>query len=214
MTELAELATHLRRARRTLDQHVGAARHLAERGKALQAEVVDLRQQIELHDKVAALLTSIGETRQAAAQHQIETLVTYGLRTIFGAELSFHLVAGVRAKTPVIDFIVRSTLADGTTVDTPVMDARGGGLAAVVGFLLRLVVLLLSPDKRPILPLDETFAHLSREYEPRMAEFLRELVDRTGIQIIMVTHSDAYGDAADVRYRFTQKDGITHVAPA
>lgn len=213
MTDLAEMTTRLRRARRHLDQQAGAATSLALRGKEVQLEVLRLRHDIELHDKLAGILTSIGEERQATAQHQIESLVTQGLRTIFGQDLSFHLLPAVRAKTPVIDLIVRSHLEDGTVVDTDVMDARGGGLAATVGFLLRLVVLLLSTDKHdPVLFLDETFAHLSRDYEPALAEFLRELVDRTGVQIIMVTHSDAYTDAADVRYRFKQINGVTQVS--
>jgi DNA repair exonuclease SbcCD ATPase subunit len=210
------LTARLRRARRHLDQQVGAARQLAERGKQVQAAIAELRHEAELYEQAAALLTSIGEQRQATAQAQIETLVTQALRTIFGTELSFHLNPVVRGKRPEIDFVVRSRLDDGTVVDTDVMDARGGGLAAVVGFLLRLVVLLLSggplTSVNLLLALDETFAHLSREYEPRMAEFLRELVDRTGVQIILVTHSDAYTDAADTRYQFRLVGGVTEVS--
>ena len=51
--------------------------------------------------------------------------------------------------------------------------------------------------------LDETFAALSVEYEGRLAEFIRELVDRTETQVLLVTHSDAYSDYADNVYRFS-----------
>lgn len=200
------------RARRTLDRQRGEAFALATSGQSVTAEIADLTQVIDLHEKAAYLLTAIGEQRQDHAQRQIEQLVTQGLRTIFGEQLSFHLVPGVRAKTPVVDFVVRSTLDDGTTVDTDVMDARGGGLSATVGFLLRLVILLLSRHRQDtVLFLDETFAHVSAEYEPQLAEFLKELVTKTGVQIVMVTHSDAYLDAADVTYRFEQHEGITKV---
>lgn len=221
-TELAALGDRLHRARRVLDRQVGEARAVAAAGKRTTAEVADLRTKVELHERAAHLLTGIGEQRQAAIQTQIETLVTQGLRTIFGDDMSFHLVGAVRAKTPVVDFVVRST-ADGHTVDTDVMDARGGGLAAVVGILLRVVRLLLassagppsaapgSPSRSTILGMDETAAHLSPEYEPRLAEFLRQIVDKTGIQIVLVTHSDAYTDHADVRYRFEVRDGVTVV---
>jgi len=217
--QLAALTERLRRARRQLDREAGAARTVAVTGQRLTAEVAHLSGQVDLHEQAAALLASIGEDRQTAAQTQIETLVTKGLQTIFGADLSFHLVPGVRAKTPVVDFVVRSGMNDGTgdtVVDTDVLDARGGGLAATVGFLLRLVILLLSTKGRAgssesTLLLDETFAHVSAEYEPRLAEFLRELVDKTGVQIILVTHSDAFTDAADVRYRFELTGGVTTV---
>jgi DNA repair exonuclease SbcCD ATPase subunit len=210
--QLPALVDRLRRIRRQLDRATGEARAIALAGQRATTEVTQLRAQIQLHEQAAALLASIGETRQATAQTQIETLVTQGLRTIFDTTLSFHLVPAVRAKTPVVDFIVRSKLAD-TVVDTDVMDARGGGLAATVGFLLRLVILLLKTPREAVLLLDETFAHVSAEYEPRLAEFLRELVDRTGVQIIMVTHSDAFLDCADVRYRFELRDGVTTVKP-
>ena len=203
------LLRRLRTASQVLDREVGEAHAIAAAGKALQVEIAELRTAIDLHERVGALLAGIGEARQSAVQLQIETLVTEGLRTIFGDGLSFHLVATTRAKTPVIDFVVRSRLGD-QIVETDVMDARGGGLAAVVGFLLRLVVLLLSQDKgEQVLFLDETFAHVSVDYLPRVAEFVRLLVDKTGVQVVMVTHSDVFLDQADLRYRFELADGVT-----
>lgn len=212
---LDTLSAAVRATRRHLDQQAGELHALARRGKALQGEIRDLHTHIGHLHQAAAVLSSIAETRQQALHQRVETLVTQGLRVIFGDDLSFHLVPAMRAKTPVTDLIVRSSTPDGVTLDTDVLDARGGGLAAIVGFLLRLIHLLLRPGGGPvILVLDETFAHVSAEYEPRLAAFLRELVSRTGAQIILVTHSDAYHQAADVRYRFTQRDGDTHAATA
>lgn len=210
--DLHSLIGDARRIRRRLDLRVGEARSIATRGQTLTGEVATITEQIALHEKAAGLLTKIGEDRQLAAQKQIEALVTQGLQTIFGEDLTFHLVPQVRGKRPEIDFLVRSRLDDGTIVDTDVMDARGGGLAATVGFLLRLVVLLLSRSRQEtVLFLDETFAHVSAEYEPRLADFLRELVDKTGVQVIMVTHSDAFSESADTRYRFELHEGVTRV---
>lgn len=207
--DLAELRDRVRRTRRSLDRRSGEARSIAISGQRIQREITALSTSAALYERASAVLAAIGEERQSAAQTQIETLVTQGLQTIFGEELSFHLVPSVRAKTPVVDFVIRSTM-DGTLVETDVLDARGGGLAATVGFLLRLVILLLSRDRQDsVMFLDETFAHLSAEFEPRLAEFLRDLVDKTGVQIILVTHSDAFSDLADVRYRLQLVSGVT-----
>lgn len=212
--QLPALTRELRRVRSVYDQRIGEARTVAITGQRITNDIAALTRDIDLYERAAGLLTKIGEDRQAAAQKQIEALVTQGLQSIFGEDLAFHLVQVVRGKRPEIDFLVRSRLDDGTIVDTDVMDARGGGLAATVGFLLRLVVLLLSRKRQEtVLFLDETFAHVSAEYEPRLAEFLRELVDKTGVQIIMVTHSDAFSESADTRYRFTLHEGVTHVRP-
>lgn len=208
---MQDLLLEARSNRRDLDRLQGHARSVGVQGQQVTAEVEHLRGQVALFEKTAILLSQLGEQRQESAQRQIEQLVTRGLQTIFGEELSFHVVQTVRAKASNVDFIVRSTLEDGSVVDTPVMDARGGGLAATVGFLLRLVVLLLSGRKDTTLVLDETFAHVSDEYVGRLAEFLREVVDKTSIQVVMVTHQAAFTEPADVVYRFSLKDGTTRV---
>lgn len=212
-TALAGLLTRLQTGGRVLDREVGAAHAVAAAGQALQVEIAQLKTDIALLEKVAALLASVGEARQDALQTQIETLVTQGLQSIFADDtLTFHLVAGSRANTPVVDFEVRSRLGE-EIVATDVMDARGGGLAAIVGFLLRLVVALLSaPNTRDtVLLLDETFSHVSVEYVPALSAFLRQLVDRTGAQIILVTHRPAFADVADQRYHFDLDAGATVV---
>lgn len=204
--------TRLSQARRLVDRQRTEAQMYVQQGKMLLDEIRQLNQVVELHEKAALVLTAIGEERQDAAQRAIEALVTEGLRTIFGNDLSFHLVPGVRAKAPVVDLVVRSTLSDGTTVDTDVLAARGGGLAAVVGFLLRLVILLLSKNKQDtILFLDETFAHVSAEYLPRLVEFLKDLIAKTGVQIFMVTHDESFLEAADVVYRTNLANGLTQM---
>lgn len=209
--ELAALTERLRRIRRNLDRQVGEARAVAHNGQRVQAEIAELRAQVDLHEKAAAVLASIGEQRQTTLQNQIETLVTKGLQTIFDDDMTFHLVPSVQRNTPVVDFMVRSRIGD-TLVETDVMGARGGGLVAIVGILLRVVVLLLTPGVEPLLSLDETAAHVSAEYLPRLAAFLHGLVERTNLQLVMVTHhSEAFADVADVVYRFELRDGITTV---
>lgn len=211
MSNLNDVTARVRRVRKIVDRRIAEARVIATTGKQLKEEVSLASNDVDLYNKVAITLASIGETRQAAAQQQIEELVTRGLNSIFGDELSFHVIQTQRGKTPEVKFVVKS-LINGKPVETPVMDARGGGLAAVVGFLLRLVVMLLSRDvKEPVLILDESFSHVSSEYERPLAEFIKELIDKTKVQIILVTHSDAFSEFADRRYRFKLVKGITKV---
>lgn len=213
---MTSVSDRVRLARYTYEQRVGAARELAREGARTQAEVARLESEAEVHAKAGALLTTIGERAQADAQAQLEQMVTRGLQVVFGEELSFHAVQTVRAYQTVVDFIIRSEYVadDGSKhqVDTPVLDARGGGMSAVTGFILRLVVLLRSPHARRVLFLDETFAHVSPEFEQRVAEFCREVADQAGVQIILVSHSDAYDGFADKRYRLVMgRDGAAEV---
>lgn len=213
MDDLAVLGTKLRDEERRIERQVGEARSVALQGKQVKAEVGELSQRIEALDEAAAVLNGYADSRQVELQTKIESIVTHGLRTIFGDDMSFHIKASQTGKYPTALFTVRS-LKDGQTVETNIMDARGGGVAAVTGFILRLILLLLKPNARPVLFLDETFAQLSEEYEPALAEFMKELVERTPVQILMVTHSHAYDDVADKTYRFFLDDGVTRIESA
>lgn len=209
---ISELTSLVNATKRTLDQEVGELRSIVRQYKAAQEELEESKKEVEILEKVIGVLNSVGESRQREVQDQIEGLVTRGLQTIFNENLSFHLISSLKGNTANIDFVVVTHLEDGTSIETPVLDGRGGGLAAIVGFLLRVVVLMLDDTvKSPILFLDETFAHVSAEYEPRLAEFIKELVDGTDLQVLMVTHSTAYSDLANKVYKFTEINGRTQV---
>lgn len=208
----SDLDSAVRQARKDADTEAGEARQVGRQGKAARAEVERLRASLELHEKVLGVLTSVGEERQESAQRQVEGLVTRALQVIFDENLSFNLVPSVKANRAEIDFVLVSEYGEKTTVrvETPVLEARGGGMAAVVGFVLRLVVLLLTPGARRVLFLDESFGMVSADYEPRLAEFLREVADKAGVQIVLITHSKAYDDLADVSYELSLgPDGAT-----
>jgi hypothetical protein len=154
-----------------VDRSIGEAAAVARDGKRLTLEVAQLRSDLELYDRTTKVLTSVGEQAQNDAQRVVEQLVTRGLRVVFGEEFSFHVVQSVRANRAEVDFVLRSTRGE-RVVDTGVFDA-GGGKAAVVGFMLRVVLILLSPRTvRRWLLLDEPFGNVSAEYEPRLAEFI------------------------------------------
>lgn len=212
-TSVESLALRVRKARQEVDHDLGQFSALRDRHTEVVSEIKYFNEDIMELERVALLLTSLGEDRQTKAQDSIEALVTRGLQAIFDETLSFHITQAVKGKTSVVDFIVRTSLPDGRVVDTPVLESRGGGLAATVGFLLRLVVMLLAKDDSldNVLVLDETFAHVSDEYLPGLGDFLRQVVDKTGIQIIMVTHQPEFTDVADQVYRFSYADGRTVV---
>ena len=211
LTDVAALAEAVRARRSFLDRQAGRAHQVATAGLALEAEIVRLEQQADVHAKVSALLTTIGEQAQESARGKFEALATQALQVIFGEEYSFRFEPGESGGQAVLEPLIRSEHG-GRVIETSVTDARGGGYAQVTGFVLRLVMVKLSPKVRDFMALDESFGMVAQSLEPRVAEFLHEVSRQTGMQIILITHSEAYGDYADARYRLVLgPDGVTQV---
>lgn len=204
----APLSAKLRAALSEYEGRAGEARMLIRQRDAIAAETLHLTERTEYLDQISGLLNTYADQRQAHVHNQIETVVSRGLAQIFGEDLSLRLVTRPVGRRTETDFVLVSGVYP-DTLETPVLDARGGGVAAVAAFLVQAVLVLLTPGLRPVLFLDEAFAQVSAEYEEPLAEFIAELTERTGLQVVLVTHSLAYSASADRQYRFTQTGGVT-----
>lgn len=206
-----DLAELVRQARQAVDRDSGRAQQVALAGQGAEAEVARLTEQVALHARVAALFTTVGEQAQDSARAQFEVLATHALQVIFGDGLSFRLVPGETGGQATLEATIR-TERGGVVTEMPVADAHGGGVAVVTGFVMRLVRVMLTPDVRKVLFLDEPFAFLSESYTAALAEFLYQVTRRAGVQIVLVTHDPVYAQYADVKIRFAPgADGMAVV---
>lgn len=208
--DIEALTRAVNQASRSLEREIGEAKALAKRAKSDYAEAEAAEARADALEKVVGFLNSFADTRQAEVQQKVEALVTHGLQTVFDDSLTFHVISETKARRVETRFVVRSQMGE-QVVETSILDARGGGVAAVAGFLLRLIVLLLRPGVRPFMVLDESFGQLSNEYEPRLADFLKELSEKTPVQMLLITHSPEFEAVADRAYRSSLRDGKTHL---
>lgn len=165
---------------------------------------------IETFKLIEGYLSKFADERQEAVFRQIEATVTEGLRTVFEEDLKLVIstkMVGSRSET-VFNIV---SIADGDELTTSIMDSRGGGVAAIVGFLVQAVLVLLTPNMRPILFLDETFRAVSEQYQAPLGEFIKDLCDRTGLQVVLVSHQPTISDYADKAYSFSQVNGRTKI---
>lgn len=207
LATLTEVVAGVSRAAEGYQQVLGQSRAIQARIEALEGRVAAAQGKAEVFRKAAAFLSAYGDEREAAVHGLIESLVSQGLVHVFQEDLRFVVVQKVSGSRTVVEFQIESVMGD-TKIITPVMSARGGGVAAVSGFLLQVVVMLLT-DAPKVLFLDETFAQVSAEYENRLADFISQLADNIGLQVVMVTHSDAYEAYADASWRTSITNGKT-----
>src|ERR1700722_13826479 len=100
-------------AKSKLFADIGAAKAVSENITEVNGRIEVLTSGVQNLEKVSSILSSIGEERQKETQEQIEVLVTQGLQKIFGDNLSFHVVQTVKARTPAVEFFIRTKLEDG-----------------------------------------------------------------------------------------------------
>ncbi len=161
---------------------------------ALAGELVEVRQLFEL----------LTDTKRELVRAKIEDLVTHGVQAVFGDTYTFKIEQGLARNQVTFDYRILQTVND-SVVETPLRGFHGGGLVALVGFLLRLVmVLFIHPPRRRIMFLDETFANLDADKRPALAKLLQNLGEQLKCQFVMITHSPEYVAEADTAYETRQ----------
>jgi hypothetical protein len=197
--------------RERLDVLRGRAQELERLHVEYEALVKQKFGEAAVAERAAALLSSLVESEQAQVLTVVEELVTEGLQSIFGDEYEFKMLVERKRGMVTLDFRLVTTWPD-RVVTTPLAGARGGGLLAVIGFVLRVVLLSVFKDRsRLMLVLDETFGQVSSEYIEPLMHFVKKLIDELGVQVVMVTHDPSWLEIADTAYRFRMSHGQTRV---
>ena len=150
-------------------------------------------------EEASALLMGISDGRTNALAQFLGGLVTEALRAIFDdvEGLTFVVSTRVLRGNLAVEFALESQGPAGPVL-RPVLGSHGGGVTEVVAFVLRVSVAYLRGAR--FLVLDEPFARVSAGYRPRLAAFVREVVDRLGLKLLIVTHDDELPLVADDHY--------------
>ena len=130
----------------------------------------------------------------------------------FGADMEFKVVVEEKRDRPEAEFYVCSTYEGDYKVETTPQDARGGGVVDVISLALRLALLhAFRPPVGGPAVLDEPGKHVSEEYAPHLARFLKGFSQSLGRQVIMVSHNQHLADSADIAYLMEMKQGASRV---
>ena len=170
---------------------------------SLAAQADDLERRAVIADQAAALLRSISSDRASDLAARVSDLVTRGLRTVFEDDaVEFRVTTRTLRGQSAVEFAL---VTDG--VERPLRPPPGGGAGGGALLAAGVFVAPCRPAPRRVPILDEPFARVSVDYRPRLASFVRDLVESTGLQLIVVTHDDALPEVADVHYRVSRRGG-------
>lgn len=216
-TTLSNIEFSLSELRSRYNQALGQ-KEMLERQKIEKEEaLIKAKHDIEIWQKVQALFSKVSEFARTQLKARIEETVTAALQAVFERDdIAFEIEMRTINNQPAASWSVISCYGTGddiATVSGSPEDARGGGVSDVVSLALRLALLELARP-RPLGPvlLDEVGKHVSRNYAPNVAAFLKQYAQKTGRQIILITHDPNLTEVADVSYKVSQENGVSEVA--
>lgn len=163
--------------------------------ESAEADAEKARYEAELQQKSSEVIKSWLDDLLRSNVDSIAELATSGLRHIIDdQELTFAIRQELKYNRLSMRFAIEH---DGVEGDP--MSSFGGGAVLVASFILRLAV-MSRMRMGNLLLLDETMFALANRYVPAAAEFMRQLTEETGVNILMVTHNEEFMSNAHIAY--------------
>lgn len=155
-----------------------------------------LKEDEESYTKAVELLSLVQKVTRDKIKESFEMIVTHALNYIFDSDqYSFHLVFGRRGNLQELNFAVQ-TPDKNEPLDPMTTDA--GGVLNIISFALRIVLMEVAhPKINGFIISDESFANLSEDYVDRAGQFLKEINQKMGRQIIAISHQPKMLESAD-----------------
>jgi DNA repair exonuclease SbcCD ATPase subunit len=171
----------------------GQQAQLEKQNQEAQVGQVQATTLITRYQQAQELLLAASATARSVAQAKIEELVTLALCAITGDPYQFKLELVQSAGQWTVRFLVVNPA--GVELDP---GSCGGGIIDICSMALRIAILEMYEPRieGPIL-LDENFKFLSREHIRTAIDLMKTLCEKTGRQIILVTHVPELAAGAD-----------------
>lgn len=208
MYQLMKVKADLRRASQQVTTKLAQRDLLAEQMEEAERRKARAEEQLAQFDLVQILLQATSDFARRQAKRRIEEIVTSALSVVFGKDYSFKVDLSIKGNQPVAEYFLESEGVV-TQLKPPDYD-RGGGVADVVSLALKLAVAELSGVRGPLF-LDEVGKHVSQEFAPNVAYFLKEYSDQFNRQIILITHNQHLAEIGDISLGVTQVRGTSKV---
>uniref|UniRef100_A0A6M3JUM3 Uncharacterized protein n=2 Tax=viral metagenome TaxID=1070528 RepID=A0A6M3JUM3_9ZZZZ len=134
---------------------------------------------------------------------KVEPLVTMAIRSVFEKPYDFEL----RFEKKRNQLECRPVLIKDGNEETPKADL-GGSVVDIISLALRVILWAVEkPRSRNMILLDEPMKNIGQGEELILAgQIMRDISSDLGLQLIVVTHSQEFGEIADTVYKVTNDD--------
>jgi hypothetical protein len=165
--------------------------------KRLETEISCLSHRTEVLNKASEAIRFVLQSLVESDKEGIQAVLSEGLKAIFDdQELEMRINTSIKRGKVNVDFNVYDGLKG---VEGNVLDSFGGGIANVVSLLFRCII-IMKLGLRKIIVLDESLSNIADFYVDNTGRFLKSFCDKTGFDILLVTHQPKFLEWAHSAY--------------
>lgn len=155
-------------------------------------------------EKGLSLMQRMSEEQKALAMKRLEDLGTYALQYALGQnyEMKISIPKDKNGKPKKKQETEIKIVKNGIEMDPE--DSNGGGVIDIVSMALRIVTMqTYEPFIDGPIILDEPFKMVSKQFIPQLSEFMKNIAQDFGRQIILITHNDYLTSMTDHKIHVT-----------
>jgi DNA repair exonuclease SbcCD ATPase subunit len=155
--------------------------------------------------KAREITQVVAEATQKEIEFQISNLVSTALASVFPDPYTFKVSFMQRRNKTECDLLF---VKNGEECDP--FSASGGGAIDVANFALRIAIWSIKKT-RNVFILDEPFRFVSVDLQEKCSQMIKEISEKLGIQILMISHLPNIIGSADKIFRVENIKGISKV---
>ena len=195
--------------RRRVEQLKGLRNRVQKDSEAARTSLREAKHSSRRTEKALVIMQEAAQMTQKELEWQISELCSLAMESVFADPYRVELEFVQKRNRTEAEIWFRK----GGGERLRPLDASGGGPADVAAFALRVALWSMRrPRRHPVLFLDEPFRFLSRDLLPAAGEMVKEISQRLGLQIVMITHSPILAETADRTFKVSQRKGVSEVS--
>ena len=171
---------------------------IQDRMSETDVEIRLLKKELNNTEKCMFLLEYLSKMNQEKIVSLFEGVVSKGLKDLFDDSYEFKILQKSRGSSSAAEFQIECSKFPGFS---EIIMCHGKSIQDVIAIILRLILVKLDNRSRKIVILDEPTSGLEIERQKLASKFLKEVSEKFGIQIIIVTHSEELALCADKEVR-------------
>jgi DNA repair exonuclease SbcCD ATPase subunit len=198
----------LNQYRKKLEQKKGQRNQIEKDLKDINLRLEELKIDISNSEEAQLIIQAVAKITQQKLEYRITEPVSLAIASVYENpyKLSVSFDTPARGVTECDIGFER----EGNIVSP--LDSSGGGVIDVASFALRIAAWSLShPRSRNIIILDEPMKFVQKNKISLAGEMIKEVSDKLGIQVIMVTHEESLIDCADKVFKVSINEGMSSV---